>query len=270
MHCLTQISNSKGGSSAKSDIDLKIGGFHLVGSLQVRASRGAVVIVLCCGSAKKNNTWPLFGPSGASRCLRRFLPLRCVVLDCNRLLSESGMLALLFVSFDQVWAAGSGQDMPCGSARGGAVGLGSALALASAQAPLMEWGWAAHMALVRRTGGSGGWHVESPGSPPLEMKQDRARPVRSPHDWRALWMCWLIGAGGHTCARGSPSAPEWAYRCFMDLFEICSFESLLTLIMDWSDSTTYRQHFESHCGCTVSWKNINTVGQNTKFYWNWP
>lgn len=53
MQCLAQISNSKGESSAKSDIDLKIGGFHLVGSLQVRASRGAVVIVLRCGSAKK-------------------------------------------------------------------------------------------------------------------------------------------------------------------------------------------------------------------------
>lgn len=80
-------------------------------------------------------------------------------------------------SSDLVWAAGSGQDMPCGSARGRPGGLGSRPALASAQAPLMEWGWAAHMALVRRTGGSGGWHVESPSSVPLEIKQDRARPT---------------------------------------------------------------------------------------------
>lgn len=51
-----------------------------------------------------------------------------------------------------VLAAGSGQDMPCGSARGRTGGLGFGPALASARAPLMEWGWAAHMALVRNLG----------------------------------------------------------------------------------------------------------------------
>lgn len=95
----------------------------------------------------------------------------------QRLAAVRVRYAAAVASFDPVWAAGSGQDMPCGSARGRAGGLGSTLTPASAQAPLMEWGWAAHMALVRRTGGSGGWHAESPGSLPLEMKQDRARPT---------------------------------------------------------------------------------------------
>lgn len=45
------------------------------------------------------------------------------------------------VSFDLVWAAGSGQDMPCGSAGGGRETLGSRPALFSTQALLMEWGW---------------------------------------------------------------------------------------------------------------------------------
>lgn len=49
-----------------------------------------------------------------------------------------------------------------------------------------------------KTGGSGGWHAESPGSLPLEIKQDRARPTWSPHDHQALWMCLLVG-WRHTC-----------------------------------------------------------------------
>lgn len=46
------------------------------------------------------------------------------------------MLVLLFLSFDQVWAAWSGQDMPCGSATGGARGLVSVLV--PVQTHLME------------------------------------------------------------------------------------------------------------------------------------
>lgn len=104
-------------------------------------------------------------------------------------------------SSDPVWAAGSGQDMPCGSARGRAGGLGSTLAPASAQAPLMEWGWAAHMALVRRTGGSGGWHAVTGQSPVRNETGQGQTYVIAPRP-ASIMDVLADRAGGHTCARG--------------------------------------------------------------------
>lgn len=70
-----------------------------------------------------------------------------------------------------------------------------------------------------KTGGSGGWHAESPGSLPLEIKQDRARPTWSPHDHPALWMCLLVGMETHLHQQ-LPSAHKGPYHCFRMFYSI--------------------------------------------------
>lgn len=84
-----------------------------------------------------------------------------------------------------VWAAGSGQDMPCSSARGRPGGPGSGPAPASAQAPLMEPRPCRPYGTVSRSG-------RAPGSLPLDIEQDRSRPVPSPHAHR---LCRLFRDG---------------------------------------------------------------------------
>lgn len=70
------------------------------------------------------------------------------------------------------------------------------------------------MALVSRIRGSRGWQTKPPRSLPLEMKQDRARPVQSPDDRQMDMLCDGDGDPKHL-QRTLPTGPQGARHSFI-------------------------------------------------------
>jgi len=146
--------------------------------------------------------------------------------------------------------------MPCGSARGRPGGLGGVQACLLSPlfgGPANGMGPIWH--LWEELGGSGGWHAESPGSLPLEMKQDRARATRSPHDRRrALWMCSLMGMETQL-PQGLPICPGRTVTLAFWMFDSISihFNHFIpfTKSLFWSLTLIPNRHVHRHFGGQV-------------------